>query len=93
MRERGALVIRRGVVGDPCLDGLLRFPGVLGERQGLHSVGDFYAIDHAVRKAAQLARPNSTVLLSPGAASFDDYANFEARGQHFKELALEVNQD
>ncbi len=50
-------------------------------------------LEHAVRKAAQLARPNSTVLLSPGAASFDDYANFEARGQHFKELALEVNQD
>lgn len=49
-------------------------------------------LENAVRKAAQLAKPYSTVLLSPGAASFDEYSDFEARGQHFKELALEVNQ-
>ena len=29
---------------------------------------------------------NITVLFSPGAASFDQYKNFEKRGDHFKKI-------
>ena len=29
-----------------------------------------------------------TILLSPAAASFDQYTNFENRGDHFKNLIL-----
>jgi UDP-N-acetylmuramoylalanine--D-glutamate ligase len=43
----------------------------------------------AVDRAAQLARPGSTVLLSPGCASFDRYSGFEARGDHFRSLVLD----
>ncbi len=37
----------------------------------------------AVARAAAEAEPGDTVLLAPAAASFDQYADFEARGDHF----------
>ena len=42
----------------------------------------------AVARAMQEARPGDVVLLAPAAASFDQYPDFEARGEHFTELVL-----
>ncbi|MDP4574565.1 UDP-N-acetylmuramoyl-L-alanine--D-glutamate ligase [Qipengyuania sp. G39] len=43
-------------------------------------------LDHAVTRAASRAVSGDTVLLSPACASFDQYRDFEARGDHFREL-------
>ena len=40
----------------------------------------------AVERAAEEAGAGETVLLAPAAASFDQYPNFEKRGEHFMEL-------
>ena len=43
-------------------------------------------MEHAVTWARENAKSGETVLLSPACASFDQYRNFEHRGEHFEEL-------
>ncbi len=40
----------------------------------------------AVKRAREVAQEGDVVLLSPGGTSFDAYQDFEARGQHFRDL-------
>ena len=43
-------------------------------------------LEHAVQWARKHAQRGDTVLLSPACASFDQFRNFEHRGQYFEEL-------
>ena len=59
------------------------FTGELTRRTDLTS-----AVKEAVRSAEALGA--SSLLLSPACASFDQYRDFEARGDHFKQLIHQV---
>ena len=43
-------------------------------------------LDEAVKLAQKSAKFGDVVLLSPGTSSFDQFAGYEARGDHFREL-------
>jgi len=56
----------------------------LGDAVPVRACGE---LEHAVAAARGAARPGEVVLLSPACASFDQYSDFEARGEHFRSLA------
>jgi hypothetical protein len=45
-------------------------------------------MERAVARAAEEAQPGEVVLLAPAAASFDQYPNFEKRGEDFTARAV-----
>ena len=56
------------------------------DRKLPRSIDIFDGLDGAVQAAARIARPGDVVLLAPGGTSFDEFFNFEARGERFREL-------
>ncbi len=65
---------------------------------GLHAIGDTgpsllghgaildRTLEHAVESSFAAARPGDVVLLSPGCASWDQFTNYEVRGDTFRRL-------
>ncbi len=61
------------------------FRDALGDATPYEMSGD---LTTAMARAGAMARPNQAVVLSPACASFDQYTNFERRGDEFRCLAL-----
>jgi UDP-N-acetylmuramoylalanine--D-glutamate ligase len=60
-----------------------------------HAMGDFPCVrcaglHDAVRAAVRLVEPGDVVLLSPGGTSFDEFKDFEERGECFKQLVMSL---
>ncbi|KPL51439.1 UDP-N-acetylmuramoylalanine--D-glutamate ligase [Prosthecomicrobium hirschii] len=49
------------------------------------------ALAAAARDAAEDGAPESVVLLSPACASYDQFKNFEVRGDHFRTLVRQID--
>jgi UDP-N-acetylmuramoylalanine--D-glutamate ligase len=47
-------------------------------------------LENALRKANAAAQPGDVVLLAPACASFDQFKNYEQRGQVFKEIVRKL---
>ncbi len=74
--EKTRLVITIGAAADRISSAL----------EGIVTIVPAGDMQHAVKWASEHAKPGDTVLLSPACASFDQYRNFEHRGEHFEEL-------
>jgi UDP-N-acetylmuramoylalanine--D-glutamate ligase len=48
-------------------------------------------LERAVAEASASARPGDTVLLAPACSSFDQFRNYEQRGQVFKQLVKDLH--
>ena len=58
--------------------------------RGVVSIHSCETLDKAVHVAAAAARPGEIVLLAPACSSFDQFENYEQRGQVFKKLVKEL---
>ncbi|MCS5698406.1 UDP-N-acetylmuramoyl-L-alanine--D-glutamate ligase [Cyanobium sp. FGCU-52] len=83
LQRQAAAVVLYGAAREE-FRGLLEASGYGG---AIHAVE---GMEEAVPLAARLARESGSraVLLSPACASFDQYSDFEARGDHFRRLVL-----
>ena len=50
-------------------------------------------LDEAVKRAAALASAGETVLLSPGCSSYDQFKNFEERGETYRQCVKALPQE
>jgi UDP-N-acetylmuramoylalanine--D-glutamate ligase len=78
LRERGARSYLIGAAADELAAAL---------ETSFERSGD---LPTAVRSAAAAARPGDVVLLSPACASYDQFENFEERGDEFRRLVEEL---
>ena len=84
LAAKAKFVVATGDTGMQVLEELVEFGY---PRRSIAYIGSF---DDAVSYAAGRAKSGDTVLLSPAAASFDAFPNFERRGDRFTELVKEL---
>ena len=55
-----------------------------------YSVNRFAHLKEAVSKAAEISEAGDVILLSPGGTSFDEFTDFEERGEKFRVWVQEL---
>jgi len=78
VRVKARRVLTIGAAGDPIAAALEGTPGITVVRCG--------TLERAVQESATAAAPGEFVLLSPACASFDQFRNYEHRGEVFEKL-------
>ena len=58
--------------------------------RGVVPISSCETLDKAVAAAASAAHPGEVVILAPACSSFDQFENFEQRGQVFKQLVMQL---
>jgi UDP-N-acetylmuramoylalanine--D-glutamate ligase len=55
-----------------------------------HPLTKVETLTEAVEVAAAVAQAGDVVLLSPGGTSYDAYVDFAQRGEHFRQLVMQL---
>jgi UDP-N-acetylmuramoylalanine--D-glutamate ligase len=66
-------------------------PLIRNALNGAVPLSDCETLERAVAYAREHAAPGDTVLLAPACASFDQFENYERRGERFKHLVAELS--
>jgi UDP-N-acetylmuramoylalanine--D-glutamate ligase len=87
IHQRVDHVIIFGEAGDK----IERAIGSLIKGQRPFSLQRFQGLSQAVQAAAEIVEPGDVVLLSPGGTSFDEFHDFEERGERFRQWVKELS--
>ena len=87
IQQRVRQVVLFGEAAEIIEKALLQIP----EKKRHYSLHRRKLMKDAVLKAASLAKPGDVVLLSPGGTSFDEFRDFEERGERFQQWVQELS--
>ena len=83
-------VIAFGEAAAKIIDALERNSTISQPRMQRPSVTSCGNLRQAVDQAAQIVKPGEVVLLSPGGTSYDEFRDFEERGECFKQQVMKL---
>ena len=87
--EHVKVLILTGSTSDKIQAATQAAPGYTPGQPEIYRCGD---LKDAVARAREVARPGDVVILSPASASFDQFKNFEERGNTFKQYVMDLKQ-
>jgi len=86
LHNRKPKVVLFGEAGSLVREALYKFEN----DQPSYPIHEVSAFSEAVHKAGEIAQPGEQVLLSPGGTSYDEFTDFEERGELFRKLVEEM---